>query len=50
MWDILGEMRHREGQRRQESVEREVRSSTGNIADLQRQIDKIALVYQALYE
>lgn len=50
MWDIWQEMRLNENRRRQDSVERDVRRSDGNLEDLQRQVDKIALVSQALYE
>jgi len=50
MWDIWQEMRLNENRRRQDSVERDVRKSDGDLADLRRQIDKIALVNQALYE
>lgn len=50
MWDIWQEMRLNENRRRQDSVERDLRRSDGDLEDLQRQVDKIALVNQALYE
>jgi len=50
MWDIWQEMRLNENRQRQDSVERDVRKSDGELAELQRQVDKIALVNQALYE
>ena len=43
-------MRINENHRRHDSVERDVRRSGGDLADLQRQVDKMALVNQALYE
>lgn len=50
MWNIWQEMRLDENRRRQNSVERDIRRSGGNFSDLQRQVDKMALVNQALYE
>jgi len=50
MWDIWQEMRLNENRRRQDSTDGKIRRSHGDLADLQRQVDKIALVNQALYE
>ncbi|NWK57819.1 zinc ribbon domain-containing protein [Verrucomicrobiaceae bacterium N1E253] len=50
MWNILQEMRINENQRRNDSIESDIRRSGGDLADLQRQVDKMALVNQALYE
>jgi len=47
MWQ---EMRLNENRRRQDTVERDTRRSDGNLTDLQQQVDKRALVNQALYE
>jgi len=50
MWDIYQEIRLDDHRIRQDSLQREQRSSQGDLKDLQRQLDKMALVNQALFE
>jgi hypothetical protein len=50
MWDLWQEMRLGDNRRRTDEVGNQVRRSSGELADLQEQVEKMALVSQALYE
>lgn len=50
MWDIFQEIRLNDHRARQDSMESKAASLRGDQFDLQRQLAKMALVNQALYE
>ena len=50
MWDIFQELRLNDHRMRQDSIESETDRTRGDLFDLSRQITKMALVNQALYE